>query len=44
MIGRDVRDSREKRDWSEVSSLQFSPVAHVSLVSFMLMTDKGPHA
>ena len=30
---RDSRDVREKRDWSEVSSSQVSPVAHVLLVS-----------
>jgi hypothetical protein len=44
MIARDLRDSREKRDWSEVSSLRVAPVAHGLLVSLMLMTDKGPHA
>ena len=44
MIARDVRDSREKRDWSEVSSLPVAPVAHGVLVSLMPMTDKEQHA
>ena len=36
LFARDSRDLRERRDWSEVSSLRVAPVAHVLLVSLTI--------
>ncbi|HEY6288662.1 MAG TPA: hypothetical protein VIW48_04380, partial [Nitrospiraceae bacterium] len=36
LFARDLRDLREKRDWSEVSSSRVAPVVHVLLVSLTI--------